>query len=336
MTNPQDMSAPQIGRPWSERFARARAGMARVRAALARGRRRAATRIRKSAPFASGIVAALIAVFLYGIAVPGPKPLNNGDVAMSIASALASVTPAPPFSELAYQAVAPSLVLIQTQGSGGAASPGTSAAPGGATPGGATPSDGPAAPSPIPSALTGTPTADGSLGSGVVVDTAGDILTALHVVDGASAIQVTFADGTTSSAQVVTTQPTNDIAVLRADNPPATLVPAVLGNPRSVQVGSEAFVLGNPFGLAGSFSAGVVSGLNRTFNLPNGTQLQGLIQVDAAINPGNSGGPLVNRYGQVIGIVSGIVNPTTQDVFIGIGFAVPIDVAGGAAGLPPD
>jgi S1-C subfamily serine protease len=113
-------------------------------------------------------------------------------------------------------------------------------------------------------------------------------------------------------------------------------VPAVLGNPRSVQVGSEAFVLGNPFGLAGSFSAGVVSGLNRTFNLPNGTQLQGLIQVDAAINPGNSGGPLVNRYGQVIGIVSGIVNPTTQDVFIGIGFAVPIDVAGGAAGLPPD
>jgi S1-C subfamily serine protease len=330
MTNPTEMSTPQIGRPWSDRFARARAALARIR-------RRAVTRIRKSAPFASGIVAALMAVFLYGVAVPGPKPLSNGDVASSIASALASVTPAPPFSELAYQAVAPSLVLIQTQGSGGPA-PGSSSLPGtGSAPAtSASPSDGPAAPTPAASAIIGTPTAAGNLGSGVVVDTAGDILTALHVVAGAAAIQVTFADGTTSSAQIVTTQPTNDIAVLRADKPPATLVPAVLGNPRSVQVGSEAFVLGNPFGLTGSFSAGVVSGLNRTFQLPNGTQLQGLIQVDAAINPGNSGGPLVNRYGQVIGIVSGIVNPTTQDVFIGIGFAVPIDVAGGAAGLPPD
>jgi len=114
-------------------------------------------------------------------------------------------------------------------------------------------------------------------------------------------------------------------------------VPAVLGNPRSVQVGSEAFVLGNPFGLYGSMSAGVISGLNRSFQLPNnGPQLTGLIQIDAAVNPGNSGGPLVNRDGQVIGIVDGLINPTNEGVFIGIGLAVPIDVAGGAAGLPPD
>jgi len=158
----------------------------------------------------------------------------------------------------------------------------------------------------------------------------------LHVVDGASAIQVTFADGTVSSAQITGSTPADDIAVLQADNPPATVTPAVLGNPRSVSVGSEAYVLGSPFGLYGSFSSGVVSGLNRTFQLADGTQLQGMIQVDAAVNPGNSGGPLVNRYGQVIGIVSGIVNPTNQNVFIGIGFAVPIDVAGGAAGLPHD
>jgi S1-C subfamily serine protease len=169
------------------------------------------------------------------------------------------------------------------------------------------------------------------------VDTSGDILTCLHVVANATSIQVTFADGTTSPAQVVTQQPQNDIAVLRATQPPAKLVPAVLGNPRSVQVGSEAFVVGNPFGLYDSMSSGIVSGLNRSFQLPNnGALLQGLIQVDAAVNPGNSGGPLLNRNGQVIGIVTALVNPTNQGVFIGIGLAVPIDVAGGAAGLPQD
>ena len=104
-----------------------------------------------------------------------------------------------------------------------------------------------------------------------------------------------------------------------------------------MQVGDEAYVVGNPFGLYSSMSAGVISGFNRTFQ-PNNSDLtlKGLIQVDAAVNPGNSGGPLLNRAGQVIGIVEGIANPTEQDVFIGIGFAIPINVAGGAAGLPPD
>jgi S1-C subfamily serine protease len=283
---------------------------------LGRARRRSVGRIRKSVPFASGVVAALIAFVLYGLAVPGPKPLTQGDVSANVASALASVTPAPPFSESAYQAVAPSLVLIEAQGAGSSAAPISGSA--------------------APSSGTGIGTADAGIGSGVIVDTAGDIMTALHVVAGASSIKVTFADGTTSSAQISTSQAADDIAVLKADQLPATIVPAVLGNPRSMQVGSEAYVLGNPFGLDSSFSAGVVSGLNRTFQLADGTQLQGLIQVDAAINPGNSGGPLVNRNGQVVGIVSGIVNPTSQNVFIGIGFAVPIDVAGGAAGLPHD
>jgi S1-C subfamily serine protease len=180
-------------------------------------------------------------------------------------------------------------------------------------------------------------TADGNLGSGVVVDTAGDILTCLHVVANATTIEVTFADGTKSPAQIQGADPATDIAVLRATQPPAKLQPAVLGNPRSVQVGSEAFVVGNPFGLTASFTSGVISGLNRSYQLPNGgAVLQGLIQIDAAVNPGNSGGPLVNRDGQVIGIVDALINPTNQDVFIGIGLAVPINVAGGAAGLPPD
>jgi S1-C subfamily serine protease len=114
-------------------------------------------------------------------------------------------------------------------------------------------------------------------------------------------------------------------------------VPATLGNPGAMRVGDEAYAVGHPFGLYGSMSAGVISGLSRSFQPPDSNhQLQGLIQIDAAVNPGNSGGPLLNRDGQVIGIIVGLVNPTKEDVFIGIGLAVPIDVAGGALGSPPD
>ncbi|MGD0247542.1 MAG: trypsin-like peptidase domain-containing protein [Candidatus Limnocylindrales bacterium] len=311
MTQPQDTPAPRARRPWSQLLSHVRA------------------RIRRSSPFVTGIVAALIAVALYGAMVPGPRPLTQQDVSTNITHALASLTPGPAFSQTAYLAVQPSLVLIVAQGGSSSPAPGSSASPGSsAAPSGSTPSG-----SPAPS---GVATANGTQGSGVVVDSAGDILTCLHLVANATAIQVTFADGTTSTAQISSTQPTIDIAVLKADHPPAKIVPAVMGNPRSVQVGSDAYVVGNPFGLAGSISAGVVSGLNRSYQLPDGTQLVGLIQVDAAVNPGSSGGPLVNRYGQVIGIVSALINPTNQDVFIGIGLAVPIDVAGGAAGLPLD
>jgi S1-C subfamily serine protease len=276
-----------------------------------------------------GIAAALVAVMLYGAMVPGAQPLTQQDVNTRIARALASVTPAPALSQRAYQAVQASLVLVVAQVPGGSATPGLSPLPGSsAAPGGnATPSS-----TPPPA---GTSTAEGSLGSGVVVDASGDILTCLHVVANATSIEVTFADGTKSPAAIQATQPQNDIAVLRATKPPAHLVPAVLGNPRSMQVGSEAYVLGSPFGLTGSISSGIVSALNRSFQLPNnGPLLTGLIQVDAAVNPGSSGGPLVNRAGQVVGIVSALINPTNQGVFIGIGLAVPIDVAGGAAGLP--
>jgi len=287
-----------------------------------------------------GIAAALVAVMLYGVMVPGAQPLTPQDVNTRIAQALASVTPAPALSQHAYQAVQASLVLVQAQVPGGSATPGSSTAPGGSpAPGsstapGGSPAPGDATPTSTPPPA-GTSTADGSMGSGVVVDASGDILTCLHVVANATSIEVTFADGTKSAATIQATQPENDIAVLRATQPPATIVPAVLGNPRSMQVGSEAFVLGSPFGLTGSISSGIVSALNRSFQLPNnGPLLTGLIQVDAAVNPGSSGGPLVNRAGQVVGIVSALINPTNQGVFIGIGLAVPIDVAGGAAGLP--
>jgi len=252
-------------------------------------------------PFAAGVLAALLALLLYSTFFPAPHQLTTREVNDAVASAMASATPPPAFSSLVYQAIRPSLVLIQTDTKGK------------------------------------DNNVEHNLGSGVVIDDSGDILTSLHVVADSTNIQLLFADGTKSSGQVVIKQPENDIAVLRADQPPAQIVPATLGNPNAVHVGDDAFVVGNPFGLYSSMSAGVISGLNRTFQPPNSNQeLKGMIQIDAAVNPGNSGGPLLNRYGQVIGIVTGIVNPTEQDVFIGIGFAVPINVAsGGIGGSPP-
>jgi len=256
--------------------------------------------VRSLVPFAAGMLAVLAALLLYHLLVPAPQPLTTRQVKEAVNQVLASATPPPAYSAAVYQAIQPSLVLIVTK------------APG---------KDG---------------KEENSLGSGVIMDDRGDILTSLHVVADASEIQLTFWDGTQSSAQVTASQPENDIAVLAASQLPAQLIPAVLGNPNAMRVGDEAFAVGNPFGLYSSLSAGVISGFNRTFQVPGSDQkLQGLIQIDAAVNPGNSGGPLLNRYGEVIGIITGIVNPTGEDVFIGIGFAVPINIAGGALGDTP-
>ena len=255
---------------------------------------------RNAALFAAGVLAALVALQLYNILVPAPPQLTIHEVNDTVVQALASATPPPAYSALVYQAIQPSLVLIQTHAPGE------------------------------------NEEEDNGLGSGVVINDSGDILTSLHVVANATDIQLFFADGTESSAQVVATQPENDIAVLQASQPPALLVPATLGNPNAMRVGDEAFAVGHPLGLYGSMSAGVISGFDRTFKPTNSDQrLQGLIQIDAAVNPGNSGGPLLNRQGQVVGIVVGLVNPTESNFFIGSGFAVPINIAGGAAGLPP-
>ncbi len=175
---------------------------------------------------------------------------------------------------------------------------------------------------------------DDGLGTGVIVNADGSILTAFHVIKGASSIEVTFMDGTKGKATVTAQDPANDTAVLLAETAPEVLVPAVLGG--STRVGAEVFAVGNPLGLVGSLSAGVVSGLDRTVPVPEGGsgELSGLIQFDAAVNPGNSGGPLLNRNAEVIGIVTGLANPSEEGFFVGIGFAVPIATAGGAAGTP--
>jgi S1-C subfamily serine protease len=170
----------------------------------------------------------------------------------------------------------------------------------------------------------------------VIVNDAGAVLTALHVVANAQSIHLTFADGSKTDATVAAQDPSKDIAVLTPAVVPVNVAPATLGNPAAMRIGSEAYVVGTPFGLAGSLSSGVVSALDRSFVQPETNRtITGLIQVDAAINPGNSGGPLLDRNGRVVGIVTALINPTNDDVFIGIGLAVPIDVAGGAAGLPP-
>jgi S1-C subfamily serine protease len=262
--------------------------------------RRVASSARRTAPFAAGVLATFLAIAIFGIVNPPRPPLTTRDVDQAIASALASQTPPPPPAELVYDVVRPSLVIIQTD----------------------------------------RPTANGpdghGLGSGVVVNDAGMVLTALHVVEDASAIKLTFADGSTSEATIATSDPESDIAVLEPARPPAGLTPATLGNAAAMRIGTDAYVVGNPFGLVGSLSSGVVSGLERSYEQPGTDRtIRGLIQVDAAVNPGNSGGPLIDRDGRVVGIVTALVNPTDQDVFIGIGLVVPIDVAGGAAGLPP-
>lgn len=258
------------------------------------------SRARSALPFVSGMLATLVALLIFNLLTPPAKPLTPRDVNELVVQVMASATPPPPYSALVYQAIMPSFVAIQTK----------------------------------------NPGADGKtnngVGSGVVINERGDILTSLHVVADATEIKLTFADGSEVGALIRAKVPENDIAVLQPTEMPGLIVPATLGNPRAMNIGDEAFVVGNPLGLYASMSSGVISGFDRAFTPPNSDQkLQGLIQIDAAVNPGNSGGPLLNRYGQVVGIVTGLVNPTEQKVFIGIGFAVPINVAGGAAGMPP-
>lgn len=248
--------------------------------------------------------AAVVVVVASGLYVASrdssPPPLDEaqaGKIASGVVKkAIEDLRSAPATSATVYQQILPSLVQIETNDSA----------------------------------------ANGSgqgLGAGVIVNRNGTILTALHVVEGAQTIRVSFADGSTSEAAIASADPPNDIAVLMPQRGPEVIVPAVLGG--GGQVGDEAYAIGHPLGYSGSLTSGVISGLDRATKAPNGATMRGLIQFDAAVNPGNSGGPLLNRAGQVIGIVTALANPSRDDYFIGIGFAVPIGTAGGAANAPP-
>ena len=239
---------------------------------------------------ALGAVALLLALMLWRTFYTDGQQLPFVDVEAAIAEVLDSQTPSPVTSVQVYQAILPSLVVVQTENAGEGSKFG--------------------------------------IGSGVVINSAADVLTALHIIEGSTEIQLGFADGTRTSATVANVDPERDIAVLTPAALPNLIVPATIGSPSAMRVGDEVFAVGNPLGLVGSLSAGVVSGFDRESTPPGREDpLRGLIQFDAAVNPGNSGGPLLDRRGQVVGIVTGLINPTEQDVFIGIGFAVPIDAA---------
>jgi S1-C subfamily serine protease len=171
-------------------------------------------------------------------------------------------------------------------------------------------------------------------GSGVVIVNRGKILTSLHVVDGAGRIRVVFADGLEADAKVISRQPENDLAVLQADTVPDDLAAATMRPKADLNYGDVVVAVGFPFGIGPSVTAGVVSGLKRSFRSANGELLSNLIQFDAAVNPGSSGGPLLNAAGEVVGIVTAMLDPGGGG-FAGIGFAVTIETASAAAGTPP-
>ena len=221
---------------------------------------------------------------------------TGGLVALRAEQEQPTPAPTPQLAAAIYQHVAPSVVQVSARGSNG----------------------------------------EPSSGAGVIVDDMADILTSLHIIEGGTDIRVMFNDGTTSPVEVVARLPDRDIAVLRALSPPAQFQPATLGNPGALSIGDPAFVIGHPFGLTGSLSTGVISGLDRSMTAPNLPQpITGLIQFDAAVNAGSSGGPLVDQRGDVVGIVTGLVNPAGK-VFSGVGFAVTIDSASAGLGIPPD
>jgi S1-C subfamily serine protease len=174
------------------------------------------------------------------------------------------------------------------------------------------------------------------VGTGVVIVDKGTILTNLHVVLGAKRVQVVFADGLESDASILGVHPEHDLAVLQAHKIPDDLVAATMRSTTDLALGDQVVAVGFPFGIGPSATAGIVSGLRREFLSPEGKRLlTNLIQFDAAANPGSSGGPLVTVQGEVVGIVTAILNPTDQRFFVGIGFAVPIENAAAAVGMPP-
>jgi S1-C subfamily serine protease len=262
-----------------------------------RGRPSRRVLIAIAAILATAVMLGVVALATRGPSEPALGRADVGSIASDVVKkAIEDERAAPATSAVVYQQILPSLVQIQAS----------------------------------------TPSSSGDtagLGSGVIVNASGAILTALHVVDGATTIRLFFVDGTRSNGEIVSADPDNDIAVLLPDRPPQPIVPAVLGGVG--QIGDETYAVGHPLGFVGSLTSGVISGLDRTVEAPDGKRLRGLIQFDAAVNPGNSGGPLLNRGGQVIGIVTGLANPSRDGYFTGIGFAVPIGAAGGAADAPP-
>ena len=281
--------------------------------------------------------AALASVLLLRFGPPGARALTQADIDRAVLHTL-STKPLPAPAAKAYEAIRGSVVRVI-----GLSDPSDTVA--------AAPKDGKAeapdkAAKKVPDAQRAKPKVerDGDetdreergIGTGVVILDNGTILTNLHVVFGAKRIKVIFADGLESDADIVALRPEHDLAVLRARRIPDDLHAATMRSTGDLKPGDRVTAVGFPFGIGPSVSHGVVSGMKREFRSPDGQRiLTNLIQFDAAANPGNSGGPLVTDDGEVVGIVTAIYNPTEERFFVGIGFAVPIENAAQAAGMPP-
>lgn len=240
----------------------------------------------------TGALLGILAVFVYLQVDPQPGRYSDADIQRLADERISEITPTPPLEPEIYAMVRPSVVLIQRD-----------------------PDD-----------------RDAGVGSGVVVDEFGNIVTSYHVIAGLEQVTVSFFDGSTMVGTVDVEQPERDLAVVNVQGLPDGVTPAVLSG--GARPGDRVMAIGAPFGLDGSVSAGVISATGRTFVVEKtGQVLTDMIQFDAAANPGNSGGPLVDMSGRVIGIVTGLVNPTKDRVFVGLGFAVPIEAAGGV--FPP-
>jgi S1-C subfamily serine protease len=243
---------------------------------------------------------ALLLLFTYAVITPSTRQITQEDIRAAVLHTLETNTLPSPAAK-AYEVIRPSIVRVRGL----------------------------------------EPDEDGedrekSVGTGVVIVDKGIILTNLHVVLSAKRVQVVFADGLESDATVTGVRPEHDLAVLQAQTIPDDLFAATMRSTADLKLGDQVFAVGFPFGIGPSVTAGVVSGLRREFRSPEGKRLlTNLIQFDAAVNPGSSGGPLVTAEGEVVGIVTAILNPTEQGFFVGIGFAVPIENAAAAVGVPP-
>ena len=250
---------------------------------------------------AAGLLIAAGAIMVQQRGATGTREITQEDIDNAVQSSLENKAP-PSIATKAFAAISPSVVRVEGVFSG----------------------------------ATGEADMEGGVGTGVVIVDKGVILTNMHVIAGAERVKVTFADGLESEATVTGVKPEHDLAILQAKTIPDDLKPATLRSTGDLAIGDHVVAVGFPFGIGPSASAGVVSGLRREFVSPEGKRsLSNLIQFDAAANPGNSGGPLVTADGQVVGIVTAILNPTSQRVFIGIGFAVPIENAASAIGVSP-
>jgi len=267
----------------------------------------------RAALLVAGAAVALSGVLLYGALGPSTPALTQRDIDQAVLHTLASLPASPSVESVAFDVIRPSVVSVRRLDD----------------------LDEDMDPEEVWNLEDREQLIQG-MGTGVVIVDDGTILTNLHVVIGASRLGVVFADGTESPADLISVQPDQDLAVIQARLLPDDLIPATLTSTRDLRVGDRVVAVGFPFGIGPSASAGVVSGLRRDYENQDGERiLSNLIQFDAAANPGNSGGPLVNAEGHVVGIVTALFNPTRERVFIGIGFAVPIETAAAGAGMSP-